>query len=83
MHILKTLTSSNHLAETAIEKVYLTSLPSKDLKNRLETDFTKDFTGGRLCAETVTVPISQIISWKIVATFFKIEYLIYQIQIFW
>ena len=55
MHILKTLTSSNHLAETAIEKVYLTSLPSKDLKNRLETDFTKDFTGGRLCAETVTV----------------------------
>ena len=55
MHILKTLTSSKHLTVTTIEKVYLTSLPSKDLKNRLETDFTKDFTGGRLCAETVTV----------------------------
>ena len=51
----KTLTSDKYPIWKAIEKVYLISLPSKDLKNRLEIDFTKDFQGGRLCAEAVTV----------------------------
>ena len=53
--IKKILTSSKYLNGAAIEKVYLTSLPAKDLKNRLQTDFTKDFKGGRSCAEAVTV----------------------------
>ena len=53
--IQKTLTSKEYLFMIAIEKVYLTSLPLKHLKNRLKTDFTKDFKGGRLCAEAVTV----------------------------
>ena len=55
MFIQKTLTSSKYLTGIAIEKVCLTSLPSKDLKNCSETDFTRDFKGGRLCAETETV----------------------------
>ena len=53
--IKKILTSSKYLNGAAIEKVYLTSLPAKDFKNRLGTDFTKDFKGGRSCAEAVTV----------------------------
>ena len=51
--IKKTLTSSKYLNGAAIEKVHLTSLPAKDLKNRLQADFTKD--RGRSCAEAVTV----------------------------
>ena len=53
--IKKILTSSKYLNGAAIKKVYLTSLPAKDLKNRLQTDFTKYFKGGRSCAEAVTV----------------------------
>ena len=37
--IQKTLTDSKYLTKIAIKKLYLTCLPSKDLKNRLETDF--------------------------------------------
>ena len=51
----KTLADREYLTRIAIEKLYLTSLPSKDLKNRLETDFTKCFKGGQSCAEPVTV----------------------------
>ena len=76
------MTSSKYLIGMAIEKVYLISLPSKDLKNRLKPDFTKDFKEGRLCAEVVALAMSQIILWEIVAIFCKIECLIYQIQIF-
>ena len=49
--IQKTLT----VTRIGIQKVYLTSLPSKDLKNGLKIDFTKDFKGGRSCAEAVTI----------------------------
>ena len=45
--IQKTLADRKYLTRIAIEKLYLTSLPSKDLKNRLETDFTKYFKGGQ------------------------------------
>ena len=36
--IQKTLTDSKYLTKIAIKKLYLTCLPSKDLKNRFETD---------------------------------------------
>lgn len=72
--IQKTMTSSKYHIGMAIEKVYLISLPSKD--------FTKNFKKGRLCAEAVTLAMSQIILREIVAIFCKIECLIYQIHIF-
>ena len=55
--IQKTLTDSKYLTKIAYEKLYLTCLPSKDLKNRLETNF-KNILKVKIfskCEEPVTV----------------------------